>query len=48
MIELETRILKLSGLKPEYTVQTFTEIQIESKPYKVRTVYYTEPGPSEK
>lgn len=34
----------LSGLKPEHTRQTFTTIEMEGKPFKVRTIYYSEPN----
>ena len=41
--DLESRILMQSGLKPEFTRQTYTVIEMEGKPYQVRTVYYKEP-----
>jgi pimeloyl-ACP methyl ester carboxylesterase len=44
MIELESQILLLSGLNPTHTKQTFTMIEIEGSPYRVRTVYYTLAG----
>ena len=46
MIDLESRILLYSGLKPEYTRQTFTTIEMEGKPFKVRTIYYSQPASS--
>ena len=44
LIEHETNILRLSGVQPEHTRQTFTTIQMEDRPYRIRTIYLRKPS----